>query len=34
MLELEPTSLGMKEYRKYLKKQNTNDDDITTTKKL
>ena len=32
MLELEPTSLAMKKYRKYLKKQSTDDDDITTTK--
>ena len=32
MLELEPTSLAMKKYRKYLQRQNTDDDDITTTK--
>ena len=32
MLELEPTSPAMKKYRKYLQKQNTDDDDITTTK--
>ena len=32
MLELEPMSLAMKKYRKYLRKQNTDDDDITTTK--
>ena len=32
MLELEPTSPAMKKYRKYLRKQNTDDDDITTTK--
>ena len=32
MLELEPTSPAMKKYRKYLQKQNINDDDITTTK--
>ena len=32
MLELEPMSSAMKKYRKYLKKQNTGDDDITTTK--
>ena len=32
MLELEPTSPAMKKYRKYLKRQNTDDDDITTTK--
>ena len=31
MLELESTSLAMKKYRKYLQKQNI-DDDITTTK--
>ena len=32
MLELEPTSPAMKKYRKYLQKQNTDDDDITKTK--
>ena len=32
MLELEPASPVMKKYRKYLQKQNTDDDDITTTK--
>ena len=32
MLELEPTSPAMKKYRKYLQRQNTVDDDITTTK--
>ena len=32
MLELEPTSLAMKKYRKYLQRQNTDDDNITTTK--
>ena len=32
MLELEPTSPTMKNYRKYLHKQNIDDDDITTTK--
>ena len=32
MLELEPTAHAMKKYRKYLQRQNTNDDDITTTK--
>ena len=32
MLELEPMSPPMKKYRKYLQKQNTDDDDITTTK--
>ena len=32
MLELEPASPAMKKYRKYLQKQNTDDDDITTTK--
>ena len=31
MLELEPASPVMKKYRKYLQRQNT-DDDITTTK--
>ena len=30
MLELEPTSLAMKKYRKYLQKQNIDDDNITT----
>ena len=32
MLELEPTAPTMKKYRKYLERQNTDDDDITTTK--
>ena len=32
MLELEPTSPTMKKYRKYLQRQNADDDDITTTK--
>ena len=32
ILELEPTSPAMKKYRKYLQKQNTDDDNITTTK--
>ena len=32
MLELEPTSPAMKKYRKYLNRQNTDDDNITTTK--
>ena len=32
MLELEPASPVMKKYRKYLQRQNTDDDDITTTK--
>ena len=32
MLELEPTAPTMKKYRKYLQRQNTDDDDITTTK--
>ena len=32
MLELEPMSLTMKKYRNYLQRQNTDDDDITTTK--
>ena len=32
MLELEPKSPTMKKYRKYLQKQNTDDDDITKTK--
>ena len=32
MLELEPTSPAMKKYRKYLQRQNTGDDNITTTK--
>ena len=32
MLELEPTSPAMKKYRKYLQRQNTDDDNITTTK--
>ena len=31
MLELELTSPAMKKYRKYLQKQNIDDDDITTT---
>ena len=32
MLQLEPALPAMKKYRKYLQKQNTDDDDITTTK--
>ena len=32
MLELEPASPVMKKYRKYLQRQNTDNDDITTTK--
>ena len=32
MLELEPASPAMKKYRKYLQTQNTDDDEITTTK--
>ena len=32
MLELELMAPAMKKYRKYLQKQNTDDDDITTTK--
>ena len=32
MLELEPTSPAMKKFRRYLQKQNTDDDNITTTK--
>ena len=32
MIELELTALTMKKYRKYLQRQNTDDDDITTTK--
>ena len=32
MLELEPALPVMKKYRKYLQRQNTDDDDITTTK--
>ena len=32
MLEPETMSPAMKKYRKYLKRQNTDDDDITTTK--
>ena len=32
MLELEPTAPTMKKYRKYLQRQNTDDNDITTTK--
>ena len=32
MLELKPMSPAMKKYRKYLQKQNTDDDDIATTK--
>ena len=32
MLELEPASPAMKKYRKYLQRQNTDDDDATTTK--
>ena len=32
MLELEPMTPTMKNYRKYLLRQNTDDDDITMTK--
>ena len=32
VLELEPASPAMKKYRKYLQRQNTGDDNITTTK--
>ena len=32
MLELEPTSPAMKKYRKYLQRQNTDNNDMTTTK--
>ena len=32
MLELELMAPAMKKYRKYLQKQNTDDDDMTTTK--
>ena len=32
MLELEPMALTMKKYRKYLQRQNTDDDDIITNK--
>ena len=32
MLELEPMAPKMKKYRKYLQRQNTDDDNITTTK--
>ena len=32
MLELEPMAPTMKKYRNYLHRQNTDDDDITTTK--
>ena len=32
MLELEPMAPAMKKYRKYLQRQNMDDDDITTTK--
>ena len=32
MLELEPTTPTMKKYRKYLQRQNTDDDNITTPK--
>ena len=32
MLELEPMAPTMKKYRKYLQRQNTDDNDITTTK--
>ena len=32
MLELEPMAPAMKKYRKYLQRQNTDDDNITTTK--
>ena len=32
MLELEPMAPTMKKYRKYLQKQNTDDDDMITTR--
>ena len=32
MMELEPASPAMKKYRKYLQRQNTDDDNVTTTK--
>ena len=32
MLEQEPTAPAMKKYRKYLQRQNMDDDNITTTK--
>ena len=32
ILELEPASPVMKKYRKYLQRENTDDDDVTTTK--
>ena len=32
MLELEPMAPTMKKYRKYLQRQNTDDDNITTTR--
>ena len=32
MLELEPMAPTMKKYRKYLQRQNTDDDDMTSTK--
>ena len=32
MLELEPASPAMKKYRKYLQRQNTDDDDTATPK--
>ena len=32
MLELEPTAPTMKKYKKCLQKQNTDDNDITTTR--
>ena len=32
MLELEPAAPTRKKYRKYLQRQNTDDDDITTTR--
>ena len=32
MLEIEPMAPTMKKYRKYLQRQNTDDEDITTTK--
>ena len=32
MLELEPTAPTMKKYRKYPQKQNTDDNDMTTTR--
>ena len=32
MLELEPASPAMKKYRKYLQRQDTDNDNVTTTK--